>query len=126
MGTDAVSDRGGRKAHLLRAAAVLCLAALPRLIDLGGHSLTADEPLWVLRGTDYVKQVGKGKFERATRHYQEHPGITAGILVGSGCVIKRRLAGDDWGFLNIESNLGNMEKALSEISTFLGEVKRAI
>ncbi len=92
---------------VLRAGLVLVLALVPRLVLLDGHDLTADEPNWIHRGVRYLRRIGRKDFEHSTEHFKQHPGITGGALVGAGCMVRRRLARDDWGFLDIWSEDGN-------------------
>ena len=77
--------RGLRKhqATILRSAVVLALAAVPRLWDLAGHSLSPDELLWSDSGRALIFNVRAREFMKATSALG-HPGIVPAAMIGAG------------------------------------------
>ncbi|MEI6633688.1 MAG: glycosyltransferase family 39 protein [Chlamydiota bacterium] len=74
---------GAHRATILRASIVLGLAAVPRLWDLTGHSLSPDELLWSNSGRALVFNVRAREFMKATSALG-HPGIVPAAMIGAG------------------------------------------
>jgi hypothetical protein len=66
-------------------AAVLALAAVPRILDLTGHSLSPDEFLWRDNGRALIFCLRAHEFKKATATLG-HPGIIPSAMIGAGDV----------------------------------------
>jgi hypothetical protein len=71
------------RAAILRASVVIVLAAVPRLWDLSGHSLSPDELLWSDSGRALIFNVRAREFMKATSALG-HPGIVPAAMIGAG------------------------------------------
>lgn len=74
-------NEGRRISPLLLGAIVAILAGVPRLWDLGGTDLNADELTWITRGRQSVRALAAGRFRDATAPFG-HPGVVPGMLIG--------------------------------------------
>jgi len=77
---------------------ITVIAGLPRLCDLGGHSLGSDELLWMERGKKSVESLYEREFKKAARPFG-HPGEVPGVLIGTSYVLLGR--GSSWHSYNL-------------------------
>ena len=77
---------------------ITIIAGVPRLCDLGGHSLGPDELLWMERGKKSVEALYEREFKKATRPFG-HPGEVPGVLIGTSYVLLGR--GSSWHSYNL-------------------------
>jgi len=61
---------------------IFLLALLPRVIGLADHSLTVDEPRWMERGENLIKDLFRPMNLIFGVHLSRHPGIPAAFLIG--------------------------------------------
>ncbi|MCX6356052.1 MAG: glycosyltransferase family 39 protein [Candidatus Aureabacteria bacterium] len=61
---------------------VLVVASIPRFCNLGGHSVSADELLWIDKGKEIIVHWRVHEFKRATANLA-HPGIVPAALIGA-------------------------------------------
>lgn len=89
-----------RVSPLLLGAALAFLAGVPRLWDLGGTDLNADELTWITRGRRSVASLAAGRLREATAPFG-HPGVVPGILIGvSHAVLGEGSAGRSLGLMD--------------------------
>ncbi|MEI6634167.1 MAG: glycosyltransferase family 39 protein [Chlamydiota bacterium] len=70
---------------LLLGGLIALTAAIPRMYDLGGHSLFPDELTWIDNGRTLIFEVRVREFKSATARLS-YPGLVSAALIGSSCV----------------------------------------
>jgi len=79
--------------------AVLVVAAIPRLLDLGTY-LTADEKNWIGRSFEFVRAFKDFRFNDMLQ--TTHPGVTAMWTIGAAVTAKTFLGNVPFSFRNLE------------------------